>query len=78
MKLEVVNNLCGFVGKPAERKKIETTLADFHRFIYGRPLTSGQVFDNGDDDLIDLAFHYDRDEYTVDDLKFKWREFKKQ
>jgi len=79
MKLEVVSHQVSLVGKNKELAKIESTLAAFAQYLTGEKLSSGDVFDNGDEecDLVDLGFAYSQDEFTIAHIKKEWKEFKK-
>lgn len=77
MKLEVVSGLVSLVGKNKERAKIKTTLNEFHNFLFGEEMAGGFDSSSENCDYVDIGFAYSKDEWTVADLKWQWKQFKK-
>lgn len=74
MKLDTVNGLVTFIGKPSEATKIEKAAA-----IMAAELdeTSPAYFGDLEDDCeIDYGFAYNMDAYTVADVKAIWKKVK--
>ena len=73
MKLQVVNQQAGFVGKFKEKKKIEQALELLSTEMYGFAEAAGCEFIDEECDVCEMDFAYDPDEYTVNDIKRMWR-----
>lgn len=75
MRLEVVNGLISFVGKPEEEEKATRAL----KHIAGDlDLNPNDLFGNGDENTMDIGLAYDKGEWTVQDCKDSWKKVKKQ
>lgn len=75
MRLEVVNGLVGFCGKPSEFENADKAIVELNNFM-NIEINCG--FDNGDDEVMDLSYVYDTEEYTVKQVKEIWIENKKE
>lgn len=74
MKLDTVNGLVTFIGKPSEAAKIEKAVELMAAELeYANPAYFGDL---EDDCEIDYGFAYDMDAYKVDDVKAIWKKVK--
>lgn len=74
MKLDTVNGLVTFIGKPSEAEKIEKAAAAMAAELEEtKPAYFGDL---EDEDEIDFGFAYDMDAYKVEDVKAIWKKVK--
>jgi hypothetical protein len=74
MKLDTVNGLVTFIGKPSEAAKIEKALAAME--VELEEVNPAYFGDLEDESEIDYGFVYNMDAYTVEDVKAAWRKVK--
>lgn len=74
MRLEVVNGLVSFIGKPSERAKVEKALIKMAYEMEIEPI--GYFGDIEDYCEIDYGFAYDMQDFTVEEIKSIWRGLK--
>lgn len=74
MKIEIVNGLVSFIGKPNEAAKIEKALAKIaDEMEINNPVFFGDI---EDEDEIDYGFAYDMEDFTIEQVKEIWRTVK--
>lgn len=74
MRLEVVNGLVSFIGKPSESAKIEKALV---KMAEAMEMEHIHYFGDLEDDYqIDYGIAYDMRDFTVEDIKSIWRGIK--
>lgn len=74
MKLDTVNGLVTFIGKPSEAAKIEKAAEAMA--VELEEASPAYFGDLEDDCEIDYGFTYDMDAYTVTDVKAIWEKVK--
>jgi hypothetical protein len=76
MRLQVVNEQAGFVGKFKEKAKIESALEMLSTEMLGFAEAGHYEYTDEECNVCEIDFAYDPYEYTVDDIKHIWRSIK--